>query len=70
MVAEIFNKYNLSEKRIIRVPTSIDDCKRYIFFNNQTRKNLCNRIQEWLKTHNLIEQSFDCGTAYKKRSNI
>lgn len=70
MVMEIFNKYNLLEKRTISVPTAIDDCKRYIFFSNQTRKNLCSQIQEWLQAHNLIEQSFDCGTAYKNRSNI
>lgn len=70
MIKTVFNKYSMAEKKNISRPSSVEDCKRFLFYNNQTRQNLCLQIQDWLRRNNLVEQSFDCGTAFKTRSNI
>jgi hypothetical protein len=69
-IQQIYASYSVAEKNNTTLPTDIDGIRRYIFYHGQTRKNLCDQIRQWLKDRDLIEQSFDCGTARKKRARI
>jgi len=41
--------------------------KRFLYWQNQNRRTICENIREWLKDNDLIEQNFNCGHQKKHR---
>jgi hypothetical protein len=41
--------------------------KRYLYWADRKRPELCKHIQIWMEENDLIESSFDCGTQQKRR---
>jgi len=46
---------------------TLDDMRRFMYWIKRPRVELCESIQRWLKSNNLVEQNFDCGTQKKQR---
>lgn len=64
----------LKEKKVdfTRDPTHTDfenteTMKRYLYWSDRKRPELCKHIQIWMEENDLVESSFDCGTQQKQR---
>lgn len=44
--------------------------RRFLYWIKQPRNNICEKIQEWLRANNLVEENFDCGTQKKQRAKF
>lgn len=49
---------------------SITDIKRFLYWANQSKDNMCSNMKSWFRDKNLLETNFDCGTQKKSRSKF
>jgi len=41
--------------------------RRFLYWINKPRLDICQKIHNWLRSNDLVEENFDCGTQKKKR---
>jgi len=44
--------------------------RRFLYWIKQPRITMCEKIQEWLRANDLVEENFDCGTQKKQRAKF
>lgn len=65
MIDKVFEK--VDPKDNVVKPRSRSAQIRFLFYNEQSRSELCALIKEWFERNDLIEQNFNCGTSRKTR---
>jgi hypothetical protein len=49
---------------------NLEVMRRFLYWIRKPRIDICNKIQEWLRANDLIEENFDCGTQKKQRAKF
>jgi hypothetical protein len=49
---------------------NLEVMRRFLYWIRRPRVDMCEHIQRWLRSNNLVEENFDCGTQKKQRAKF
>lgn len=47
--------------------SSLEAARRFLYWSNQKRADLCKELKKWFEENNLLEENYDCGHQRKTR---
>ena len=70
--------YNDMKRKVERakhhkIPEDIQNLevmRRFLYWIKKPRIDMCEKIQEWMRANDLVEENFDCGTQKKQRAKF
>lgn len=49
---------------------NLEAMRRFLYWIKKPRIDMCEKIQEWMRANDLVEENFDCGTQKKQRAKF